>query len=136
QSVMHFLLKEFDKAKISAENALRNCPKLLTLDIIMLKVNLAIIRYALKELNVSELYDILNDIKGQYLIIDDPWYEFQLLYNLKSTAQQLDKAYKPLEQKHLRYVYEYNNNLTKFYIMIDLGNNSNLNMCLGLSPNW
>lgn len=136
QSVMHFLLKEFDKAKISAENALRNCPKLLTLDIIMLKVNLAIIRYALKELNVSELYDILNDIKGQYPIIDDPWYEFQLLYNLKSTAQQLDKAYKPLEQKHLRYVYEYNNNLTKFYIMIDLGNNSNLNMCLGLSPNW
>lgn len=102
----------------------------------MLKVNLAIIRYALKELNVSELYDILNDIKGQYPIIDDPWYEFQLLYNLKSTAQQLDKAYKPLEQKHLRYVYEYNNNLTKFYIMIDLGNNSNLNMCLGLSPNW
>ena len=137
KSILSLMKKEYSEATKYAEKALRNCPRLLTLDLIMLNVNLLIIRLVSGKSTVKETYDALVRIKTEYNIIEDPWYEFQLLYNLNSVAKILDISCPLLPDKCSCFEKDYNDSLTKYYLLVEEKIiNNKIKVCLGLSPNW
>ena len=137
KSIMHLMLCDYDAAYEYAESALKNCPKTLTLDIIMLSINLIIIKLFQRQFTVKEALIELELLSNQYPIIEDPWYEFQLLYNRRQLAEIVQHEEVSLETVHERYIFEYCNAKTKFYILKYLSvENIKIELCLGLSPNW
>ena len=78
--------------------------------------------------NIS-LIDFQNSLRyfeAEIPLIDDPWYKFQVVYNLKQISD-IPSVY---DQS---YIENYKDGLTKYYILISY---KNYNFCLGLSPNW
>ena len=103
----------------------------------MLNINYTIISLCARKISLQEAYETLVKLQQQYTLIDDPWYEFQLLYNIKQFAELLNETYQPLSKKHLRYESEYTNSLTKFYLLENFKfDNFIVTLCVGLSPNW
>ena len=137
KSILHLMCLEYDTAYQYAKAALENCPKTLTLDIVMLSINLIIIKLCQQELTIEEALIALEQIANQYPTIEDPWYEFQLLYNRKQLAEIVQNEDVTLRTIHERYISEYCNNKTKFYILKPFSiQNFQVELCLGLSPNW
>ena len=137
KSIIHLMRREYDDAYKYAERALKNCPKTLTLDIIMLSINLIIIKLCRQQFTVKEALIALEQLSNQYPLIEDPWYEFQLLYNRRQLAEVVRHEEVSLETSHQRYISEYCNTKTKFYILEYLPvQNIKVELCLGLSPNW
>lgn len=137
KSILYLMLHEYSKADKYAQDALNNCPKMLTLDIIMLKINIIIIKLCWQKLSIKEALNELKKLSNQYPLIEDPWYEFQLLYNQKQLAALLQYEEVQLAPIHERYITEYGNMKTKFYILkLFQLQNSQVELCLGLSPNW
>lgn len=137
KSILYHLKRNYSKAIKYAQDSLDNCPKSLTLDIIMLKINLGIIKFCAKQITLNVLYDSLIDIKEQYDFIEDPWNEFLLLYNINQVALPLGKACYKLSDKHLSYKNNYTNEYTKFHVLdIYSSESGSIEFCLGLSPNW
>lgn len=137
KSILHLLRLEYDAAYKYAKNALENCPNTLTLDIVMLSINLIVIRLCQQILTVEEALIELEQLSNQYPLIEDPWYEFQLLYNRKQLAELIQQEPVTLRTIHERYISEYCNTKTKFYILKQFPiQNFQVELCLGLSPNW
>lgn len=137
KSILYLMCKNYDMAYEYAQYALENCPKTLTLDIIMLKINIIIIELCRKNLSVEDALTELEKLSKQYPLIEDPWYEFQLLYNQRQLATLVQYEEVQLAQVHKRYITEYCNNKTKFYILkLFQIQNFQVELCLGLSPNW
>lgn len=137
KSILHLMRLEYDTAYKYAKNALENCPKTLTLDIVMLSINLIIIKLCQQNLTAEEALIALEQLSNQYPLIEDPWYEFQLLYNRKQLAEIIQHEEVTLRTIHERYISEYCNTKTKFYILKQFSvQNFQVKLCLGLSPNW
>jgi len=137
KSILHLMRLEYDTAYKYAKNALENCPKTLTLDIVMLSINLIIIRLCQQKLTVEKALIELEQLSNEYPLIEDPWYEFQLLYNRKQLAEIIQQEPVTLRTIHERYISEYCNTKTKFYILKPFKvQNFQVELCLGLSPNW
>lgn len=137
KSILHLMRLEYDTAYKYAKNALENCPKTLTLDIVMLSINLILIKLCQQKLTVEEALIELEQLSNQYTLIEDPWYEFQLLYNRKQLAQIMQHEEVSLRTIHERYISEYCDTKTKFYILKKFTvQNFQVELCLGLSPNW
>ena len=137
KSILHLMRLEYNTAYKYAQNALANCPKTLTLDIVMLSVNLIVIRLCQNNLTIEEALIELEQLSNRYSLIEDPWYEFQLLYNRKKLAEAIRQKTVPLNAIHERYISEYCNTKTKFYILKQFQIQSfQVELCLGLSPNW
>ena len=137
KSILHLMRLEYDTAYKYAKNALENCPKTLTLDIVMLSINLIIIRLCQRKLTAEEALIALEQLSNQYPLIEDPWYEFQLLYNRRQLAEIIQQEPVILRTIHERYISEYCNTKTKFYILNPFQiENFQVELCLGLSPNW
>lgn len=137
KSILHLMRQEYAIAHKYGENALNNCPKTLTLDIIMLKINLIVIELCQQEKSIEEALSTLEEISVQYPIIEDPWYEFQLLFNQRQLASLIQHEDIQLAPMHERYITEYCNTKTKFYILKQFQiQNYEVELCLGLSPNW
>lgn len=137
KSILHLMRLEYNTAYKYAQNALANCPKTLTLDIVMLSVNLIVIRLCQNNLTIEEALIELEQLSNRYSLIEDPWYEFQLLYNRKKLAEAIHQKTVPLNAIHERYISEYCNTKTKFYILKQFQIQSfQVKLCLGLSPNW
>lgn len=137
KSILHLMLLEYDTAYEYAKNALENCPKTLTLDIVMLSINLIVIKLCQQKSTVEEALIALEQLSDQYPIIEDPWYEFQLLYNRRQLAEIIQHEEVTLRTIHERYISEYCNTKTKFYILKQFPvQNFQVELCLGLSPNW
>ncbi|MNW22539.1 hypothetical protein D3C71_2240710 [compost metagenome] len=67
-------------------------------------------------------------------MIEDPWYSFQLLYNLHQLYQLQGIVHLRFPSK---YIDEYHDGLTKYYLLETFDIESNkVQLCLGLSPNW
>lgn len=136
-SVVNIISKNFEQAQFFAKLALENCPTTLSLDILMLKIHLCIIKILKKEYNIQEALDELNYLSVQYQNIEDPWYEFQLRYNQMQLANKISEHYEPLKTYHKKYITEYSSATTKFYILHDFDLRGKIvSLCLGLSPNW
>ena len=128
---------EYDYAYKCAMNALKKCPKTLTLDIIMLNINLIIINLCQQKLTIEESLTALERLSDQYPLIEDPWYEFQLLYNRRQLAKIIQHEEVLLKTIHKRYISEYRNGKTKFYMLKQFTiKKFQVELCLGLSPNW
>ena len=137
KSILHLMRLEYDTAYKYAKNALENCPKTLTLDIVMLSTNLIIIKLCQQKLTVEEALFALEQLSNQYPLIEDPWYEFQLLYNRRQLSEIIQHEEVTLRTIHERYISEYYNTKTKFYILKRFPiQNFQVELCLGLSPNW
>lgn len=137
KSILHLMRLEYDMAYEYAKNALDYCPKTLTLDIVMLNINLIIIKLCQQKLTVKETLSELEQLSNQYPLIEDPWYEFQLLYNRRQLAKIMQYKKVALKPMHKRYIAEYYNAKTKFYLLKHLSiQNVEAELCLGLSPNW
>ncbi len=137
KSILHLLLKQYNLALKFAQNALDNCPRTLTLDIIMLNVNIIIIKLCWQIISAEEALLALKKISNQYPLIEDPWYEFQLLYNQSRLSILTHDREVNLSPIHERYINEYYDSKTKFYILQQFQiQNSSVELCLGLSPNW
>lgn len=137
KGVLHLMRREYAKAHKNAQDALLNCPKTLTLDIIMLNINIIIIELCWQKLSPKEALIALEKLSNQYPLIEDPWYEFQLLYNKRQLAALLQYEEVQLAPIHERYITEYSNTKTKFYILKQFQfQNFQVEFCLGLSPNW
>lgn len=137
KSILHLMRLEYNTAYKYAQNALANCPKTLTLDIVMLSVNLIVIRLCQNNLTIEEALIELEQLSNRYSLIEDPWYEFQLLYNRKKLAEAIHQKTVSLNAIHERYISEYCNTKTKFYILKQFQIQSfQVKLCLGLSPNW
>ena len=137
KSVLHLIRSEYDNAYKCAMNALKKCPKTLTLDIIMLNINLIIINLCQQKLTIEESLTALERLSDQYPLIEDPWYEFQLLYNRRQLAKIIQHEEVPLKTIHKRYISEYRNGKTKFYMLKQFTiKKFQVELCLGLSPNW
>jgi len=137
KSILQLMQQDYAAAYESALDALKNCPKTLTLDIIMLNVNKVVIELCMDKISIQGAAEALKQLSEQYPLIEDPWYEFQLLYN----QGQLNKIIKYeevcLKPEHECYLTEYNNGKTKFYIINNFDiHKLNVKLCLGLSPNW
>lgn len=137
KSVLHLMRQEYAIAHEYAQDALENCPKSLTLDIIMLNINMIVIELCRKKLSIEEALNDLKRLSSRFTLIDDPWYEFQLLYNQKQLAALIQHEDVQLAPIHERYLTEYCNPKTKFYIINKFHiQNFQVELCLGLSPNW
>lgn len=137
KSILHLMRQEYVAAHKYAKNALENCPKALTLDIVMLNINMIIIELCQQKVSVEDALIALERISNQYPLIEDPWYEFQLLYNQKQLATLIQHEEVQLAPIHERYITEYYNTKTKFYILKQFHiHNFQVELCLGLSPNW
>lgn len=137
KSVLYLMQKNNLKALEYAQKALESCPRTLTLDIIMLHINIVIIELCNQKCSVEAAYESINALQAKYSLIEDPWYEFQLLYNQRQLSLLLEKDCLAFAPIHNRYILEYTDNKTKFYILeyFNIGNNQ-VSFCLGLSPNW
>ena len=137
KSIMHLMRMEYDTAYEYANMALENCPRTLTLDIVMLNIHLIIIKLCQQKLTIENALSELEHLSDQYTLIEDPWYEFQLLYNRKQLGTLIQHDAVSLEDIHKRYITEYHNTKTKFYILKPFQiQNFQVELCLGLSPNW
>ena len=137
KSIMHLMCREYDTAYEYAKKALENCPSMLTLDIIMLKIHLIIIKLCQQQLTVEKALCELEQLCNQYTLIEDPWYEFQLLYNRNQLAKLIQREEITLTEVHKHYITDYYNAKTKFYILEQFQiHNFQIELCLGLSPNW
>lgn len=137
KSILHLMRMEYDSAHKYAKKALENCPRTLTLDIVMLSINLIIIKLCQQQLTVEAALLALEQLSNQYPLIEDPWYEFQLLYNRRQLAEVVYHQEVSLGTIHERYISEYFNAKTKFYILKPFPiQNFQIDLCLGLSPNW
>lgn len=137
KSILCLLQHEYDKAYQYAHAALAKCPKSLALDIMMLNVNMIVIELCQNILLVEDALKNLKNLAYQFPLIDDPWYEFQLLYNQKQLAALIQQDNIRLAPMHERYITEYQNSKTKFYIIKSFSiQGFQVKLCLGLSPNW
>lgn len=137
RSLLYLMQKKYSEALEYAQKALENCPRTLSLDIIMLNINKKIIELCNQRCSVEVAYESLNALQEKYPLIEDPWYEFQLLYNQRQLSILLGKECSSLTPIHNRYISEYADNKTKFYLLEHLSIKNNLvTFCLGLSPNW
>jgi len=137
KSILHLMRLKYDVAYEYAKKALKNCPRALTLDIVMLRINLTIIKLCRQQLTIKEALNVLEELSTEYPLIEDPWYEFQLLYNRRQLAKIVQHEEVFLETVHERYISEYGNTKTKFYILKQFQiQNFKVELCLGLSPNW
>lgn len=103
----------------------------------MLTNNLTIAEICLGKMAIEEGLAVLRNLKDNYQIIEDPWYEFQLMYNTKQLARALCENTTPLFQTYERYINQYNDSRTKYYIIEHFQiNGYSISFCLGLSPNW
>lgn len=137
KSILHFMQHEYPDALEFAKKALEHCPRTLTLDIIMLKINIIIIELCFHTCSVETAFNNLKILYDEYPTIEDPWYEFQLLFNKNQLANLIHQDSQSLGAIHKRYLADYNDGKTKFYILkqVDI-NNAQIELCLGLSPNW
>ena len=72
KSILCLLRMEYSDANKFAKNALENCPKILSLDIIMLNINLIIIKLCQQQLTVEEALIVPMQLKLlQPLIVVD-----------------------------------------------------------------
>ncbi|HFR3258117.1 TPA: hypothetical protein ACHU39_002157, partial [Streptococcus suis] len=98
----------------------------LTLDIRMLKLNKLIIELISEKISFTEFQNSLKSFEAELPLIDDPWYKFQIVYNL----QQFEDIPFVYEKT---YIDDYQDGLTKYYLLIPY---KKYNFCIGLSPNW
>lgn len=137
KSILHLMQQDYNKALEFALVALNNCPKALTLDIIMLNINKIVIELCMNKISIREAAVTLKKLSDQYPLIEDPWYEFQLLYNQGQLNKIIQSEEVYLTPMHERYITEYNNGKTKFYTIKEFEIQSlKVKLCLGLSPNW
>lgn len=137
KSILHLMQQNYATAYKFALAALNNCPKTLTLDIIMLNINKIVIELCINKISIKEAAIALKHLSDQYPLIEDPWYEFQLLYNQRQLNKLTHSEEVCLTSEHKRYITEYNNGKTKFYIINNFDiHNLKVKLCLGLSPNW
>ncbi len=137
KSILHLMQEEYDIAYKYASLALDNCPRTLMLDVVMLNIHLIIIKLCQQQLTVEKALYELEQLSNQYMLIEDPWYEFQLLYNRKQLETVIQHDEVSLADISERYVTEYHNGKTKFYILKTFHiQNFEIKLCLGLSPNW
>lgn len=136
-SILNLMQGNYPKALEYAQKALESCPRALTLDIIMLNVNMKIIELCSQRSSVIDTYESLKVLQKQYPLIEDPWYEFQLLFNQTQLLLLQNGECSVSEPIHSQYIWEYDNGKTKFYILKYFNiNNIPVELCLGLSPNW
>ena len=137
KSILHLMQQDYIIAHKFALAALDNCPKTLTLDIIMLNINKILIELCMNKISAKEAAAELEQLSNQYPLIEDPWYEFQLLYNQGQINELIQLEKVSLSPMHERYLAEYNNGKTKFYIIKKFKiQNLTVTLCVGLSPNW
>ncbi len=117
-----------------AEEALKYCPKILTLDQLMLKVNLQIINLCCENYTVIETISNLQVLKDEFSTIDDPWYAFHLEFNL----HQLNCINNTMQCNYSsKYVDDYYDGFTKYYLIEKFTIYGKItSLCLALSPNW
>lgn len=133
-SICALLTHDYDTAIQYAEKSLEHCPRTLSLDILMLQINKIVITLCCGKMSISEAIMILKKLKHDYPVIDDPWYQFHLHYNYNQLLKFEETSTPNLSSK---YIDEYNDGLTKYYIIENfIINEMKIKLCLGLSPNW
>ncbi|MCP8328186.1 hypothetical protein NKX19_11005, partial [Streptococcus suis] len=105
--------------------SLQECPKALTLDIRMLKLNKLIIELISEKISFTEFQNSLKSFEAEIPLIDDPWYKFQIVYNL----QQFEDIPFVYEKT---YIDDYQDGLTKYYLFVPYKKNT---FCIVLFPN-
>lgn len=126
KSVIFLMKKDYQQALEYINKSLQICPKSLTLDIRMLKLNKLVIELISENISIIDFQNSLRCFETDIPLIDDPWYKFQVVYNLKQVDDipfVYDKSY----------IENYKDGLTKYYILIPC---KDYNFCVGLSPNW
>ncbi|HEM3594990.1 TPA: hypothetical protein U1C02_002050, partial [Streptococcus suis] len=118
--------KNYQQSLEFINKSLQECPKALTLDIRMLKLNKLIIELISEKISFTEFQNSLKSFEAEIPLIDDPWYKFQIVYNL----QQFEDIPFVYEKT---YIDDYQDGLTKYYLLIPY---KKYNFCIGLSPNW
>lgn len=126
KSIIFLMNKNYQQSLKFINKSLQECPKALTLDIRMLKLNKLIIELISERISFTEFQNSLKNFEEEIPLIDDPWYKFQIVYNL----QQFDDIPFVCEKT---YIDDYQDGLTKYYLLIPY---KNYNFCIGLSPNW
>lgn len=134
QSICALLTADYDNAIFFAKKALDHCPRTLSLDMLMLQINKAVIELCRGDLSLEITVDFLRKLINDNSIIDDPWYRFQLQYNFSQLSHLLGKS---KSDYAVIYIDEYYDGLTKYYMLETFAvNEHEIKLCLGLSPNW
>ena len=137
KSILCLMRHDYVNAHKYAQASLENCPKPLALDILMLKINMLVIELCQHKVSIEDALKNLKNLTLQYELIEDPWYEFQLLFNQKQLATLIQQDSVQLAPIHECYLSEYYNLKTKFYILENFYiQGFYVKLCIGLSPNW
>ncbi|CYU41310.1 Tetratricopeptide repeat [Streptococcus suis] len=126
KSIIFLMNKNYQQSLEFINKSLQECTKALTLDIRMLKLNKLIIELISEKISFTEFQNSLKSFEAEIPLIDDPWYKFQIVYNL----QQFEDIPFVYEKT---YIDDYQDGLTKYYLLIPY---KKYNFCIGLSPNW
>ena len=126
KSVLFLMKKDYQQSLEYINKSLQMCPKSLTLDVRMLKLNKLVVELVSESISLIDFQNSLRYFEAEIPLIDDPWYKFQVVYNL----EQISDIPSVYDQS---YIENYKDGLTKYYILIPY---KNYNFCLGLSPNW
>lgn len=137
ESVLSILKQDYLKGYEYAKKAYDVCPRALPLDIIMLTNNLTIAEICIGYKTLQEGLAALRNLNQDYQMIEDPWYEFQLVYNIKQIEHALYGNSIIFAENQSRFIKEYGNLKTKYYILESFTlTDYTISFCLGLSPNW
>lgn len=130
--VIHLKNKNYDKCMQCFSKAKETCPIELTLDHLMLNINMVIAQMSAGIQSRADACLVLKRLSDENIVIDDPWYEFQLNYNLLTLSGCIASG-----TYTDKYLSKYNDGLTKYYIFHNIYiDNYTYKMCVGLSPNW
>lgn len=132
--VSAMLVMDYVKASGCTEKALLHCPKTLTLDLLMLQINTILIDLCAGKINFRDALSRMLMLSKKYSIIEDPWYLFQLNYNIKELEHALGDSQQDVSSA---FTSQYHDGRTKYYILEAFQiSGYSINLCLGLSPNW
>ncbi|HFR3935613.1 TPA: tetratricopeptide repeat protein, partial [Streptococcus suis] len=121
KSIIFLMNKNYQQSLEFINKSLQECTKALTLDIRMLKLNKLIIELISEKISFTEFQNSLKSFEAEIPLIDDPWYKFQIVYNL----QQFEDIPFVYEKT---YIDDYQDGLTKYYLLIPY---KKYNFCIG-----
>lgn len=135
-SVLLTLQGKYADAEEKANEAMFTLPKVLWMDVLVLKLNTVIIQFLGKKLSIPDAYNEILNLYAKAKKASDPWVKYIVLFNLNTIENILDKNYtETVEQKIIQQIYSAER--TRFDVILSIEHNDKkCDFLLALSPNW
>lgn len=133
KGVLCYLKGKIEKALEYFQASLEFVPKVLEMDVHLLKISIMICECSLCRTSINLLEKFLHESLNVEEILHDPWVRFQIEYNLKNIEEFRYGYSKLAPQKE--YINEKKNTSLTIFTNLNF-RHKKIPICLSLSPNW